>query len=215
MELNISRTAAAAVRGSRAPSGAAPVTAGLVVWLKAGLSAGEIAQFFDGLHYGAVGHFAHNFRRSDAGGQHEVNYAVGSFFVGFQAAENALAPRFHSGQRGQRQNRGDDAAGGIGIGLLHGGGDHGRSYHAPGHGFAVQEVLVPGFSLERVADGVAEVEHAAQVAFLFVHGDNAGLALYALRDQPLQRRDVALQDGIPALLQTGENFRTADYAALQ
>src|SRR5581483_10955030 len=104
MELNISRTAAAAVRASRAPSGAAPMTAGLVVWLKAGLGAGEITQFFDGLHHGAVGYVADDFRRADAGGEHVMNHAVGGLLVGFQAAENAFAPWFHPRQRGQRQH---------------------------------------------------------------------------------------------------------------
>ena len=46
--------------------------------------------------------------------------------------------------------------------------------HAPGDGFAVEELLVVGGGLDGVADGVAEVEDHAQAGFFFVLADDVG-----------------------------------------
>ena len=46
--------------------------------------------------------------------------------------------------------------------------------HAPRHGLAVQEARVAGFGFQRVAEGVAEIQDAAQIAFAFVAADHFG-----------------------------------------
>ena len=47
--------------------------------------------------------------------------------------------------------------------------------HAPGDGFAVQELRVVGGGFDGVAEGVAEVEDHAEAGFALVGGDDVGL----------------------------------------
>ena len=104
---------------------------------------------------------------------------------------------------------------GFGVDLLHGGGNHGSGHHAPGDGFTVQEVLVTGFGFQRVADGVSEIEDAAQAGFALVGGNHLGLHLHTFGDQPFQRGGIALQDALAVLLHEVEDVGAANDAALQ
>ena len=63
------------------------------------------------------------------------------------------------------------------VDSVHRGGNFGRRDHAPGDRFAVQEMPVSGLGLERVADGMAEVQHPAQTIFALVGGNYFGFQL--------------------------------------
>ena len=54
-------------------------------------------------------------------------------------------------------------------------GDGDGGEHAPGDGFAVEELLVVGGGFDGVAEGVAEVEEHAEAGFALVGGDDVGL----------------------------------------
>src|SRR5439155_1435963 len=68
---------------------------------------------------------------------------------------------------------------------------------------------------ERVADGMAEIEDAAQTALVFVGGNHFGLQLHGLSNQPLQFHGVALQDLTAILFEAEEELDISDHAALQ
>ena len=54
--------------------------------------------------------------------------------------------------------------------------------HAPGDGLAVQKADVAGLGLERVAEGVTEIQDAAQIAFALVAGDHFGFHADGIAD---------------------------------
>ena len=65
-----------------------------------------------------------------------------------------------------------------------------RERHADADGFAVQPALVAADGLERVAEGVAEVQQRAAALLAFVLGDDGGLDLAAAPNRVGQRRGV-------------------------
>ena len=79
----------------------------------------------------------------------------------------------------------------------------------------MQQLLVAGLAFKRVADGMAEVQHAPQSAFLLVGGYNLRLQLHRLRDEPLQFDRIAFQDAGAILLETQKQLDAADDAALK
>ncbi len=79
----------------------------------------------------------------------------------------------------------------------------------------MQEVFVTGFHFQRMPDGVAEIQDAAQIALAFVGGDHVGLHAHRLGNQPLQRRRVLLQNALVVLLDEVKNVGAANDAALQ
>ncbi len=93
--------------------------------------------------------------------------------------------------------------------------DVGGGNDSPGDGFAVKQALVAGFGLERVADGVAEIEHAAQAAFVLVGGNDFGFQLHGLRDKAFQFHRIALQNLRALLFKAQEKIEIADDAALE
>src|ERR1700704_3484580 len=66
-----------------------------------------------------------------------------------------------------------------------------------------------------MADGMAEIENAAQTSLMLVRGNDFGLQLYGLGNQPLQLHGIALQDLAAILFEAKEEFHVSDYSALQ
>ena len=217
--MNISRTARDAEDESVAPAGAAPTTSASEfrvseycipefrvfqsrIWkfrprdllLPYPAAVGQAAKFFYRVENDFVGHIGGDFDFADFAGKNEVYGSVLSFLVGLQARENFAGAYFQFGQAAQAEDGIGDAAGGHAVSAADGKADVGGGNHSPGDGFAVKQALVAGFGLERVADGVAEVENAAQAAFLLVGGDDFGLQLYARGDHAFQFHGIALQD---------------------
>jgi hypothetical protein len=67
----------------------------------------------------------------------------------------------------------------------------GRHHHAAADRFAVQPFAVAEAVLDRVAEGVAEVQHGAQAAFALVAPHHVGLDLAGAQDRVRQRGVVA------------------------
>ncbi len=84
--------------------------------------------------------------------------------------------------------------------------------HAVGDGFAVEEDGVVGFRLEGVAEGVAVVENAAEAAFLFVGGDDAGFNADAFVDDFFENFWMLGEDFGGAVGEDGEEFGAGDDA---
>ena len=66
----------------------------------------------------------------------------------------------------------------------------GRQQHADADGFAVQPFAVAGSRLDRVAEGVAEVQQRAATVLALVLGDDPGLDLAGAADREGERRRV-------------------------
>jgi len=79
----------------------------------------------------------------------------------------------------------------------------------------VKQAAVAGFRLERVSDGVPQVQYAAQAAFALVSGNDLGLQFYRLRDETFELHRIALQDLGSLLFEAQKKIKVADDAALE
>ena len=80
--------------------------------------------------------------------------------------------------------------------------------HAPSHRFAVEETRVAGLGLERMAEGVAEIENAAEVAFALVARDHFAFHPHGIGDDAVDRRVLARQHRGAVFGEIGEQLRT-------
>jgi len=132
---------------------------------------------------------------ADVGGQDEVDLAVESFLVGAEAGEEVFGGDAVEGGDGAELFDAIEDGVAAGKGQVAGEvGEAGGGVHTEGDGFAMEEAGVAGFGLEGVADGVAEVENAAEVAFFFVGGDDFALDADALADDGLEAGGVEGED---------------------
>ncbi len=97
---------------------------------------------------------------------------------------------------------------------LHAGADQAGGDHAPAHRFAVQQPPVVRFCLQRVADGVSEIQDAALAAFPLVGAYHLGFHPNAFGDQSLQQRAIAPQQSVAVRLHQLEDRRIANHAIL-
>src|SRR5580658_6652993 len=137
------------------------------------------------------------------------------FLVGLEPRENLARAHFQLRQAAQAEDGVGDAARGYAVGAPNGEGDVGCGNHPPGNRFAVKQAAVAGLGLERMSDGVPEVEHAPQAAFPLVSGNDFGLQLYGLSDETFELHWITLQDLGPLLLEAQKKIEIADDAALE
>jgi hypothetical protein len=90
----------------------------------------------------------------------------------------------------------------------------GRRQHAEGYCFAVPIAAVFRRGLERVSNGMAEIEDAAQPAFAFVGGDDARLDAARLHDRRQQHIGVASEDAFGFAGDAFEQFPARNHAVL-
>ena len=84
--------------------------------------------------------------------------------------------------------------------------------HAPGDGFAVQQPRVFSFRLQRVAEGVAEIENPAQIAFALVGADDLGFDANRSRNNAFDNLRLLRQNLRGAAVQRFEQIPVADHA---
>ena len=113
---------------------------------------------------------------ADGGGQHERHLAVSRLLVLAQGGQDPRRRQVGDpGPRTEVVHRGGDPVA-VGLGeepaLLR---DPGRAHHPPSHRLAVGEPPVGGRGLERVAQGVAEVQDPPQAVLALVLLDDLGL----------------------------------------
>ena len=89
-----------------------------------------------------------------------------------------------------------------------------RERHADADGFAVQPALVAADGLERVAEGVAQVQQRAAALLAFVLGDDGGLDLAAAPNRVGQRRGVEAPQVVDVALEPREERGVDDDAVL-
>ena len=91
-----------------------------------------------------------------------------------------------------------------------------RQHHAERHRLAVEQAVgKAGLSLERVAEGMAEIEHGARAGRLaLVFGDDARLGLDAFGDGIFLGDPLTLQDFLPVAFTPLEERRIAEHAVL-
>src|ERR1700728_1456988 len=172
-------------------------------------------QFFDCSDDDLIRNVVCDFDFSYLAGQNEMNRSVLCFLIRLQARENFARADFHFRQPSQAENGIGDAAGGHAVSPSDGECDVGGSNHAPRDGFTVKQAPVAGFGLERVAYGVAEIEHAAQAAFLLISGNDFSFQLHALGDQSLKLDRIALQNLRAFLFEAQKKIEIADDATLE
>ena len=85
-----------------------------------------------------------------------------------------------------------------------------RRDHAPGDGFAVQQRTITARRLNRMAEGVAEIENHAHTKLPLIQADHLGLHPDGGRDHLLQRRRIALVNGLAMALNEAEERRIPD-----
>ena len=88
----------------------------------------------------------------------------------------------------------------------------GGGAHAEGDGLSVQETGVAGFGFESVAEGVAEIEDAAEVAFALVGGDHFALHADGIGDDAVDGLRLASQHLAAAIGEKAEQIRFANDA---
>ena len=80
--------------------------------------------------------------------------------------------------------------------------------HADGHGFAMEQVVaIAAFQLQRMAEGVAQIQQRPGAGLPLILGDDGGLGGAADAHGALPRGIVAVDDGRPMLLEPGEEGR--------
>ena len=72
-------------------------------------------------------------------------------------------------------------------------GEVGSGAHAPRHGFAMQEARVMGLRFEGVAERMAEIQDAPQIAFALIGGDHLGLHADGICDDAIDCASLARQ----------------------
>ena len=90
----------------------------------------------------------------------------------------------------------------------------GRRRDADRHRLAVGEATVAGAGLERVADGVAVVQHRPELGLLLVTLDDRGLDPARPGDHPLERRQIAREQRAGVPFDVDEVRRVGDDAVL-
>src|SRR5690606_15065006 len=91
-----------------------------------------------------------------------------------------------------------------------------REAHADGHALAVQQARrVAGPGLERVAEGVAEIEERAVASLVLVARDDGGLGLDAHLYGGDERLLIEAENAVIGLLQPSEEARVAEEAVLR
>src|SRR5215471_17910717 len=171
MSSNICSTARAAESSSFAPKGAAPAAEGA----PAGTS-GRSPMMPDLLHGQADntrGYVAGNFDFTDFERQHEVNGAAHGLFVRGKPAQDLFSWALDMRQRSVSFHGLRDQSGGFrctdpAIASNGRGGDH-----APRHRFAVQKAGISGRRFHGVSDGMAEIQDAPEIGFLFIRRDDS------------------------------------------
>ena len=73
-------------------------------------------------------------------------------------------------------------------------GQSGCGAHAEGYGFAVQKLRIVRLGFQGVADGVAEIQNAAKVAFTFIGGDDFRFDAHGGGDDVFHQCRVLLQN---------------------
>ena len=79
----------------------------------------------------------------------------------------------------------------------------------------MEKATVAGFGLQSVANGVAQIENAAQTVFALVGRDDFGLQLDRLRDEPLEFDGIAFENPGSILLKAQKQIDVSDNSALQ
>src|SRR5262245_341872 len=74
------------------------------------------------------------------------------------------------------------------------------------------QTAISGDSFERMSDGVAEIEDAAQTRFAFIGRDDFGLDLATARDHSGERHTIERIDPFEIVLDQGEQLRVADHS---
>src|SRR5271157_6136426 len=102
------------------------------------------------------------------------------FLVSLQARENLACAHLKFGKTTKAEYSVGDAASGYAIGAANGERNIRRRDDSPGDGFAVKQASIAGFGLERVSDGMAQVEYAPQSTFALVGGNYFSFQLHRL-----------------------------------
>ena len=130
------------------------------------------------------------------------------FLVHFHQLEPALAPRSGAPHRqagGLTSARMPLDRGALDVAQAQR--QVGRHHHAAADRFAVQPFAVADARLDRVAEGVAEIEDGAQAALALVLAHDVGLDFAGARDRMRQRGRVARQQLVDVLLDPVEERR--------
>ena len=93
-------------------------------------------------------------------------------------------------------------------------GEAGGHRHAGRHRLPMQPFAVAGAELDRVAEGMTEVEQRTPAPLALVARDDPGLQLTGPADRGVQRRGIPLHQRVGVLLDPGEELRVGDQAVL-
>src|SRR5215813_1550534 len=179
MSSNICSMARAAEASSPAPEGVAP-TAGVL---------GQLPIVSDLVHSIANNtrrNIACDFNLADLDWQYEVNGAGYSLFVGGEAADDLLGSAFHTRQGPVSLHRFRNPPGNFRRAYAAIASDGRGGNHAPAYRLPVQEMGVSSRCFQRMPNGVAKIQDASEIGFLFVGGDDRGFHADGISDDPLQ-----------------------------
>src|SRR6266481_9117224 len=116
--------------------------------------------------YNLRGHIAGDLHFADFQWKNKMHGAGHSLLVSHKTRHHVFRFTFHGRQGAVSKSRGSNLLGGISRAKTGTAGDGRSSNHAPGHGFSVEKVRVPGGGFQRMAYGMAKVENATQIRFL-------------------------------------------------
>ena len=195
MELNIWRTACAALVSSSAPTGFAPVAGVMRAFPPPALSMNLAAAS------SSAGVTSSTTPASPMPTGSTKRRTPPTFFLSAPVAATSLAARSLSG--GKRTIEIDQALHPLRLAA----GDRPalpreikRGHHAPAHRFAVEQHFVARRLLDGVADRMAEIQNHAQARFALVPVHHVGLHADRSGDHLLQRLRVAAQHFVDMLL---------------
>src|SRR5690348_16645400 len=179
MEVNISRTAREADSASVAPSGAAPRTG---CWARPDNPSGTggPSNFRQRGDNHAFRDIVNDLNFADFSRKNEVNRSGFGFLVRPQQLESFRVLYIDIRQRTPGMDGVANALVSSGVAHAHLDCNLRRGLHAPGYSLSVKEMLVFCRGLQGMAKGVPQVEHAPQITFFFVSGNNGGLESHGL-----------------------------------
>src|SRR5271166_2390544 len=121
----------------------------------------QAAQFFHGIEHDFVRHIRGDFDFPNFSRQYKMDRAVLRFLVGLYASENLAGAHFQFRQAAEAQDSVSNTARSNAVGAPYRKSDVGCGDQSPGDGLAVEQATVARFRLQRVSDGMSQVQNAA------------------------------------------------------
>ena len=146
--------------------------------------------------------------------QHEMYDALARFLIPLKQPDDVTATSLDLWQLAKTEHCVENSSRSVVIDPVRRSRDMRSRDHSPGNRFAMQKTPITRFSLERMPNGMSEIQHSSQPVLPLVGGDYLGLQPYRFRDHPFDCCSIAAQSLQLNFFEAVKQRRLSDHSAL-